>query len=583
MSMQPGGMLPGLEPQGPDTKRLLITITMVTLMWAGFQLLSPPAQPPAETPPTPTPTTPAPVAAAPAELSAPSGTSDSLPEEKRRFTANVADAMAAAGVGVKGGYAAELTSHGAQIASFQLDGYADVLRKDAQTGVVPPVDLASAGETGARALALRSRGGTVALSANAPYEIQESGERNIALSRATASGVRVTRRYEFDPKRFAFTHKIELKNEGTAPQTASLDLVLTGTERPGERDQGGMFNPTPDALAGVCQVAGSRETFTSREVEGEPESFEGDVTYAGVDRHYFLGALVLEGAPTQRCAVKPFTINPKEAGDEVVHGFEIVLELKDVSLAPGEVKSLDVLAYFGPKQVGLLQEFGHDLADNINFGVFGVLSRPMLWVLVQLFKYLGNFGVAIILLTLLMKVLTFPLTQKAYVSMQQIKKVKPELDELTKKYSHDRTLLGQKQMELYKTKGINPLAGCFPVLVQMPIWFALYRTLSQAVELYQQPFAPTPWTLGILDLTQPDALLPFGLSLLPLIVGALMLAQTWLQPPPDDQPQLKYMMWGMPVFFTFLMLSMASGLSIYMITNSILTMAQQLYIKKKYS
>lgn len=583
MSMQPGGMLPGLEPQGPDTKRLLITVTLVTLMWAGFQLLSPQVPDPPKLDLPAAPVAPAPVAAAPAELSAPAGTPDAMPEEKRTFSANVASAMSGAGVGVKGGYAAELTTHGAQIASFQLDGYADVLRKDAATGVAPPIDLASAGETGARALALRSRGGTVALNAASPYEILEQGERNVALSRATPSGVRVTRRYEFDPARFAFTHKIELKNESSAAQTASLDLVLTGVERPGERDQGGMFNPTPDALAGVCMVAGSRETFTSREVEKEPEKFEGDVTYAGIDRHYFLAAVVLDGAPTQRCAVKPITMNPKEAGGEVVHGFEIILELKDVSLAPGEVKSLDVLAYFGPKQVGLLQEFGHELAENINFGIFGVLSRPMLWVMVQLYKYLGNFGFAIILLTLLMKALTFPLTQKSYVSMQQIKKVKPELDELTKKYGHDRTILGQKQMELYKTKGINPLAGCFPVLVQMPIWFALYRTLSQAVELYQQPFAAQPWTLGILDLTQPDALLPFGLSLLPLIVGALMLAQTWLQPPPADQPQMKYMMWGMPVFFTFLMLSMASGLSIYMITNSLLTMAQQLYIKKKYS
>lgn len=586
MSMQPGGMLPGLEPQGPDTKRLLITVTLVTLMWAAFQMFSPQVPPgPAADPaaPSATPDAPAtPVAVAPAELSAPAGTSNVLPEETRKFSADVAGTMSGAGVGVKGGYVAELSSHGAQVSSFQLDGYADVLRKDATSGVVPPVDLASRGETGAAALALRSRDGTVTLAANAPYEIVEGGERNIVFSRLTPAGVRVTRRYEFDPARFAFTHKIELKNESSTAQTAAFDLVLTGVERPGERDQGGMFNPTPDALAGVCMVGGSRETFNSREVEEEPEKFDGTITYAGIDRHYFLAAVVLEGASTDRCTAKPFTINPKEAGGEVVHGFEIVLGLKELSLAPGEVKSLDVAAYFGPKQVGLLQEFGHELAENINFGIFGVLSRPMLWVMVQLYKYLGNFGVAIILLTVLMKLLTFPLTQKSYVSMQQIKKVKPELDELTKKYAHDRTLLGQKQMELYKTKGINPLAGCFPVLVQMPIWFALYRTLSQAVELYQQPFADAPWTLGILDLTQPDMLL-WGVSLLPLIVGALMLVQTFMQPPPDDQPQMKYMMWGMPVVFTFLMLSMASGLSIYMITNSLLTMAQQYYIKKKYA
>lgn len=582
MSMQPGGMLPGLEPQGPDTKRLLITVTLVTMMWMGFQILSPPT-PPKEPEPTPAAAAPAATAAVPAEIAAVPGTPDALPEQKRAFSADVAKAMSGVDVGVKGGYGAEVTSHGGQLSSFALSGYQDVLLKDEKTGAIPPIDLATAVEGGARMLGLRSRGGTVALDAAAAYEVVEANDKDIVLARTTASGVRVTRRYAFDPARFAFTHKLELKNESAAPQTASLDLVLTGAERPGEREQGGFFVPTPDALAGVCMVGGSRETFTSKEVEKEPEKFEGTVAYAGVDRHYFLAAVVLPGAPANRCSVKPYTSMPKEAGAEIGHGFQIVVELNDVTLAPGEVKSLDMLAYFGPKQVGLLQQFGHGLDENINFGVFGVLSRPMLWVLVKLYGFLGNFGFAIILLTLLMKALTFPLTQKSYVSMQQIKKIKPEIDELTKKFGHDRNLLGQKQMELYKTKGINPLAGCFPVLVQMPIWFALYRTLSMAVELYQQPFAAAPFTLGILDLTQPDALLPFGISLLPIIVGGLMLVQTWMQPPPDDQPQLKYMMWGMPIFFTFLMLSMASGLSIYMITNSLLTMAQQFYIKRKYA
>jgi len=161
--------------------------------------------------------------------------------------------------------------------------------------------------------------------------------------------------------------------------------------------------------------------------------------------------------------------------------------------------------------------------------------------------------------------------------MQKVKKLKPQIDELQKKYGADRTAMSQKQMELYQKEHVNPLAGCLPVLITMPIWFALYRTLSQAVELYQQPFG-----IGIYDLTQPDHLLPFGISLLPLIVGGLMFFQTWLQPPPDDQPQMKYMMWFMPFMFTFMMLQMASGLSIYMIANSMTRMAQQFYIKRKY-
>jgi YidC/Oxa1 family membrane protein insertase len=579
MSMQPGGMLPGLDqPQGPDNKRLLVTITLVTAMWMGFQLMFPPQleEKPPET--AAAAADGAAVVQEPPSLSAaPGSTGDDLPEERRAVTMNVAAASEADSVAVKGGYRAELTSRGGQLYGFHLDGYADSKTKDAE-GMAAPIDLAGADNAGARVFALKSRGGDVQLVADAAYEVTESNDDSVRFERVTASGVRITRTYTFDPARFAFTHELVLKNEGAEKRTALLDVVLTGKERKGERDEGGLFAATPDALAGSCRVAGEREHFTSKDIEKEPEKFVGAVDYAALDRHYFLGAVVFDGVRTERCIVNPYQKAPSGPGATAEHGFQIVVEQAPIELAPGEVKSFKHDAYFGPKQVGLLEDFGHNLGESIDFGVFGVISRPMLWVMVQFYKYTGNFGVAIIMLTFLMSILTFPLTQKSAISMQQVRKFKPEIDALQKKYGHDRAVLGQKQMELYKEKGINPLAGCVPVLVSMPIWFALYRTLSMAVELYQQPFA-----LGILDLTQPDALLPFGISLLPIIVGALMLFQTWLQPPPDDQPQMKYMMWFMPFMFTFLMLQMASGLSIYMITNSLLRMVQQVYIKKKYA
>jgi YidC/Oxa1 family membrane protein insertase len=577
MSTQPGGLLPGLEPQGPDTKRLLVTVTLVTAMWMGFQFLLP--APPVNTTAPPAATTTAPQPAGPSHAAAigvPTA-DDALPEEKRVVTVDVASAIKAARpeelVAVNGGYRAEVTSKGAQISAFQLDGYNNTRSADAvRKGLEPAhIDLSAAEERGARLFALQSRGGDVQLAADAAYRVVSSDDKAVVFERTTPSGVVITRTYAFDADRFGFTHELVLKNTSDGKKTALLDVVLTGQERSGERDEGGLFAATPDALAGACRVHESREHFTSKEIEDEPKRFAGNVDYAALDRHYFLAAVVFDAVPTERCVVQPF-----KQGD--AYGMQIHVEQAPVDLAPGEVKSFKHKAYFGPKQVGLLESFGHDLGENIDFGWFGVISRPMLWVLVKLYGYTGNFGIAIILLTLLMKILTFPLTQKSYVSMQQVRKLKPDIDALQKKYGADRTTLGQKQMELYKERGINPLAGCFPVLIQMPIWFALYRTLSQAVELYQQPFFG-----GITNLTQPDMLLPFGISFLPLIVGALMLGQTFLQPPPDDQPQMKYMMWFMPFMFTFLMLSMASGLSIYMITNSILTMAQQIYIKKKYA
>jgi YidC/Oxa1 family membrane protein insertase len=560
--MQPGGMLPGLEPQGPDTKRLLATVLLVTAMWVGFTYLSPsqPAAPvAADAGPVAAQTTTAPTAATSAQAEVAPATNDNTPEERREFKADVAQASHAEAVSVRGGYRAGLTSKGAQLDRFELTGY-----NDAKTG--QPIDLANAEYGGARVMALKSRGGDVQLAPDASYAVVSSDANKIVFERKTPSGVVVTRTYAFDPARFAFTHDITLKNESDAKKTAMLDLVLTGQERAGERDEGGMFSATPDALAGACKVKGSRETFTSAKVEKEAKSFVGNVDYAAIDRHYFLAAVVTSG---ESCAAAPFN-----RGD--VHGFQISVAQPAVDLAPGETKTIHHDGYFGPKQVGLLADFGHDLGENINFGWFGAISRPILWVLVKLNGYVGNFGLAIIILTLLLNAITFPLTQKSYVSMQKVKKFKPQIDELQKKYGHDRTLLGQKQMELYQKEGVNPLAGCFPMLITMPIWFALYRTLSQAVELYQQPFY-----LGIHDLTQPDMLM-FGFPFLPLIVGALMLFQTWLQPPPSDQPQMKYMMWFMPFMFTFMMLKMASGLSIYMIANSLMRMGQQFYIKRKY-
>ncbi len=581
MSMQPGGMLPGLEPQGPNTKRLLTTVLLVTVMWIGFTWLMPQkAPPPKPTPPTPTATTPAPDTGTPAAATPPAvgadgapvvATEEALPEEKHVVEADVAKASKADTVSVKGGYRAEITNHGAQLSGFVLTGYDDA--DDRQK----PIDLAGADFQGARMLALRSRGGDVQLAADASYKLVSSDDHQVVYERMTPSGVRVTRTYTFDPDKFAFTDEVVLKNESAAKKTALLDVVLTGRERDNERSQGGMLSAKTDLLAGACKVNDKRETFTSKKVEDEAKTYAGPVTYAAIDRHFFLAAHVLDGDTTERCLVQPWKVQATGEKAPSARGFQIVVEHAPIELQPGESKTLKHENYFGPKQVGLLSDFGHDLGENINFGIFGVISRPMLWVLVKLHSFTGNFGLAIIMLTLMMKALTFPLTQKSYVSMQQVRKLKPEIDALQKKFGHDRTVMGQKQMELYKEKGVNPLAGCFPVLIQMPIWFALYRTLSQAVELYQQPFA-----LGILDLTAPDHLLPFGISLLPLIVGGLMFFQTWLQPPPADQPQMKYMMWFMPVIFTFMMLSLASGLSMYMITNSLLTMVQQLYIKRKY-
>ena len=581
MSMQPGGFLPPLDPnqQGPDNKRLFLTVILTTGLFMGMQFFLQKPQPEQAAA---TAGVDAGVAdAVPSELNAApapaaGSTPDSLPEEVVAFSANVAEKSGLDHIVVKGGYDAKVSSHGAQITSFALPAYKDVRFTMGKTKEHPPVDFAWARHEGAAMVAMRSRGGDVTLAVNAPYAIVQRDEKSVTFERVTAAGVRITRSYVFDPARFSFTHEVTLKNESSAKKEAAFDVVFAdggGHQEVVFVGKGAMFAPTSAAAA--CRVDDSREAIAPSDIKDEKAvEHKGSVSYAAIDHHYFLAGMTFDGTPTQACKAVRTGDNKDEDAPPI---FDLVVEQSAVTLAPGEVKSFRHEAFFGPKQIGLLAEFGHNFEENVAFGIFGAISRPMLWLLVQLYKYLSSFGLAIIALTFIVKLLTFPLTQKGYVGMQQMKKLQPELKALQEKYGHDKAVFGQKQMELFQKGGVNPLAGCFPMLIQMPVWFALYSMLSQAVELYQQP-----WGSLISDLTQPDALL-FGFPFLPLIVGALMLVQTVMQPPPQDQPQMKYIMWGMPIFFTFLMINMASGLSIYMITNSLLTMAQQFYIKRKYA
>ena len=295
-------------------------------------------------------------------------------------------------------------------------------------------------------------------------------------------------------------------------------------------------------------------------------------------QQFFVAAVAFDNTPTDACNATYFEV------DKDHRGIQLTVQLSAIPLAAGESKTLTQPSYLGPKQLGFLQQFGHGLEESIDFGMLAVLSRPLLWLLVTLKSQTGDYGFGIIALTLTIFVLTFPLTHKSMVEMKKfsiiMKELKPELDKLKEKYGADQRQMVEKQQAFFASKGVNPFAnlmGCLPMLISMPVWMALYRTLSTSVELFQQPFP----LLGILDLTQADQIV-FGWPLLPFFVCGLMLVSTLQQPPPDDQPQMKYMMYGMPVFFLFIMFNMASGLSIYMITNSLLRMAQSWFIKRKY-
>jgi len=207
------------------------------------------------------------------------------------------------------------------------------------------------------------------------------------------------------------------------------------------------------------------------------------------------------------------------------------------------------------------------LKEAVDFGVLSFICYPMLWLLKEFYNWVGNYGIAIIFLTIVVKIILLPLTQKSMKSMREMAKLKPLMEELKKKYGDDKQRMNQEMMNLYKMHKINPLGGCFPMLLQMPIWIALYQMLYSSIELYQTAFI-TGW---IDDLSYRD---PY--FIMPIVLGLAMFLQQKLSPTSVDTQQAKMMMYGMPIFFTFIMLYLPSGLVLYIFVNSLLSIGHQL-------
>jgi YidC/Oxa1 family membrane protein insertase len=228
------------------------------------------------------------------------------------------------------------------------------------------------------------------------------------------------------------------------------------------------------------------------------------------------------------------------------------------------------LAYLGPKVPSDLSAAGHAISESVQTGWFSGLAVGLTWLLREFHALLGNWGIAIIVLTFVVKTVLFPLTWKQVQSMAKMKALKPEIDRINEMYPDDREKKGAAMMELYRKKGINPMAGCFPVLLQLPIWFSLYQSLATNVELFRAPFA-----LWWQDLSGPD---PY--FVLPLALGVLMFVQQKITPVTGMDPvQAKMMLYFMPAMITAFMLFLPAGLCLYMFTNSALSIVQQRVIE----
>ncbi|MBW2003479.1 MAG: membrane protein insertase YidC [Deltaproteobacteria bacterium] len=304
--------------------------------------------------------------------------------------------------------------------------------------------------------------------------------------------------------------------------------------------------------------------------------FSGQISWIAYEEAYFMTAIISE--EDKEATVKGTTLPDGEV--------RITYITPSLKLRQHQKATESFTLYLGPRDLDILKALNKKLEKAINFGWFDIIAKPLLVTLRFFNKYLGNYGISIILLTIIIKILFWPLTHKSYQSMKEMRKLQPMMAKIREKYKGNKQEMQKQLMGLYKTYKINPMGGCLPMIVQIPVFFALFRVLPNSIELRHAPFV-----LWIKDLSAPDRLFsfpfqipfmtpPYGIPVLTLIMGASMFLQQKMTPTPGDPAQAKMMML-LPIVFTFLFINFPSGLVLYWLVNNVLSIAQQYRINKQ--
>ncbi len=330
------------------------------------------------------------------------------------------------------------------------------------------------------------------------------------------------------------------------------------------KSSGGFFSGQPSEADTPAKftyfINGKVEKTEFKDITAD-KTLEGEILWTSFEDKYFISAII----PQKEL---PHQVHVGKS-DENTLAYQILFP--GVSLKPGETKTYTCALYMGPKDLSILAKQGSKLEKCIDFGWFDIVAKPLLIALDFFYRFCGNYGIAIILITVIIKILFWPLTHKSYQSMKDMQKLQPEMAKLKEKYKDKKEDLNREVMALYKKYNVNPLGGCLPILLQIPVFIALYNVLQNSIELRHATFIP----FWINDLSALD---PTYIS--PILMGASMFYQQKMTPTSADPAQAK-MMLMMPVIFTFMFLSFPSGLVLYWLVNNVLSIAQQLYINKK--
>ena len=341
-----------------------------------------------------------------------------------------------------------------------------------------------------------------------------------------------------------------------------------GLRTSGDKDHGTVQPP-------IYKLEDSKPVHEDFAKLSKEKTIEGNVSWVALQDTYFAAALLAD-----QNGLSAFLL--KEPEGQAVIGLEAARK----SVPSGGDLVLKANLYAGPRDLDTLKAAGHNLDQLIDLGWFDFLARPALWLLKTLYHFIGNYGLAIIVITILQKIVFWPLTYKSIKSMQAMQSLQPKVQAIQERYKNNPQKKQEETMALYKKQGVNPMGGCLPMLIQIPIFVALYNALSSSVEMWQAHF------LWIHDLTQPDSLFRLTLwggqeynvgNLLGILMGASMWLQQKMSPTGGDPRQAQMMLWMMPILFTFMFWSFPSGLVLYWFVNNLLQIGQQWLINRQNS
>jgi YidC/Oxa1 family membrane protein insertase len=412
------------------------------------------------------------------------------------------------------------------------------------------------------------------LSRPAVWTGQRLGDRSVAYTYENEQ-YRLEKTFEIVPD--AFVVKMQLKVSPKRDQAAQqrVAVVVYARQDP-KQDDGGGRQIAARVWHSSTMRDGTLYETRMKNVLAAPR-WEDNVQWTGFEHPYLIAGYAPARAETDRIEKKTWAGGAlgSVAGDGDLLRTDILFP--PAAVKAGTEWTVGVVGYLGPKNYRELERadeaagFPLGFTKTIDFGWFGVIGRPLLWLLLKFQSVVGNWAIAIMMLTFLVKLATLYWTTKSMRSMKAMASLAPQMKVLQDKYKDDRQRLQVETMALYKQHNVNPIAGCLPILLQMPIWIALYRMLSSAGELYQEPFIPG-W---IDDLTDTD---PF--YILPIVLMATMFAQARLQPATGDSRQQKFLQYGMPLMFGVMSFFFPSGLTVYIFTNTVLSAVHSIYMNK---